>query len=81
MSLFILNSFLRAFFRFNIAAGKVTYQCRFLKSDVYKKNWEAKRIVVTEFGTKAMPDPCHSIFDRSVYGPFTIVSIILVLRI
>ncbi|XP_044744862.1 carotenoid isomerooxygenase isoform X2 [Coccinella septempunctata] len=57
--------------RFNIADGKVTYQCRFLKSDVYKRNWEAKRIVVTEFGTKAVPDPCHSIFDRvaAIFNP------------
>ena len=50
--------------RFNIANGKVTYQCRFLKSDTYKKNLAANRIVVSEFGTCSVPDPCQSIFER-----------------
>ncbi|XP_055612712.1 carotenoid isomerooxygenase isoform X2 [Uranotaenia lowii] len=50
--------------RFNIEDGKVTYQCRFLKSDVYKKNTAAQRIVVTEFGTRAVPDPCQTIFNK-----------------
>lgn len=53
--------------RFNIADGKVTFQCRFLKSDTYKKNLAANRIVVTEFGTSCIPDPCQSIFDRFVH--------------
>lgn len=52
--------------RFNIADGKVTYQCRFLKSDTYKKNLAANRIVVSEFGTSSVPDPCQSIFERFV---------------
>jgi hypothetical protein len=50
--------------RFNIADGKVTYQCKFLKSDTYKKNQAANRIVVSEFGTVTVPDPCQSIFSR-----------------
>ncbi|CAH0550459.1 unnamed protein product [Brassicogethes aeneus] len=50
--------------RFGIENGKVTYQCRFLQSEIYKKNWQANRIVITEFGTKAVPDPCHSIFQK-----------------
>ncbi|CAK1549423.1 unnamed protein product [Leptosia nina] len=50
--------------RFSIQNGRVTYQCRFLRSNTYKKNQAAQRIVVTEFGTEAVPDPCHSIFDR-----------------
>ncbi|XP_050089523.1 carotenoid isomerooxygenase isoform X1 [Anopheles aquasalis] len=50
--------------RFNINEGKVTYQCRFLKSDAYKKNTAARRIVVTEFGTSAVPDPCQTIFQK-----------------
>lgn len=33
-------------------------------SDSFKKNHIANRIVVTEFGTKAIPDPCQSIFSR-----------------
>ncbi|XP_076183038.1 neither inactivation nor afterpotential B isoform X2 [Ptiloglossa arizonensis] len=50
--------------RFHIANGKVTYQCRFVQTDVYRKNNAAQRIVVTEFGTKPVPDPCKSIFQR-----------------
>ncbi|CAH2108020.1 unnamed protein product [Euphydryas editha] len=50
--------------RFCIQDGHVTYQCRFLKSRTFKRNRAANRIVVTEFGTKAVPDPCHTIFDR-----------------
>nr|XP_034826966.1 carotenoid isomerooxygenase-like [Maniola hyperantus] len=50
--------------RFVIKGGRATYQCKFLESDVYKKNTAANRIAVTEFGTKAVPDPCRTIFDR-----------------
>lgn len=51
--------------RFNIENGSVTYQCRFLKSESYKNNLAANRIVTTEFGTVAKsPDPCQSIFQR-----------------
>ncbi|XP_046962607.1 carotenoid isomerooxygenase-like [Vanessa cardui] len=49
---------------FAINKGKVTYQGRFLNSEAYKKNKKANRIVITEFGTKSVPDPCHTIFDR-----------------
>ncbi|XP_078034061.1 neither inactivation nor afterpotential B isoform X1 [Augochlora pura] len=57
--------------RFAISNGKVTYQCRFVQTDVYKKNKAAQRIVVTEFGTKAVPDPCQTIFQRiaAVFKP------------
>lgn len=51
-------------YRFAIKEGNVTYQCRFLQSEVYKRNWEAKRIVFNEFGTKAVPDPCRTIFQK-----------------
>lgn len=50
--------------RFNIKNGNVTYQCRFLKTDSYKKNLAANRVVVSEFGTACAPDPCQSIFQR-----------------
>ncbi|KAJ8983383.1 hypothetical protein NQ317_010476 [Molorchus minor] len=49
--------------RFGIKNGKVTYQCRFLQSETYKRNWAANRIVFTEFGTKSVPDPCQTIFQ------------------
>ncbi|KAF2894758.1 hypothetical protein ILUMI_11414 [Ignelater luminosus] len=50
--------------KFTVKNGEVTYQCRFLESEVYKACTEAKRIVMTGFGTKSVPDPCHSIFQR-----------------
>lgn len=51
-------------FRFHINNGEVTYQCRFIQTETFKKNMVAKRIVVTEFGTSSVPDPCHNIFQR-----------------
>ncbi|XP_062418371.1 beta-carotene 15, 15-dioxygenase 2, like isoform X2 [Pungitius pungitius] len=50
--------------RFHICEGNVTYSSRFLRSDSYVCNSEKNRIVVSEFGTVAMPDPCKNIFAR-----------------
>uniref|UniRef100_A0A671Y0B8 Beta-carotene 15, 15-dioxygenase 2, like n=1 Tax=Sparus aurata TaxID=8175 RepID=A0A671Y0B8_SPAAU len=50
--------------RFHISDGDVTYSSRFLRSDSYIHNSEKNRIVVSEFGTVAMPDPCKNIFAR-----------------
>ncbi|XP_023310515.1 carotenoid isomerooxygenase [Anoplophora glabripennis] len=50
--------------RFGIKNGEVTYQCRFLRSETFKQMFTAKRIVTTQFGTKSVPDPCHTIFQR-----------------
>ncbi|KAL1465066.1 hypothetical protein WDU94_004661, partial [Cyamophila willieti] len=50
--------------KFSILNGVVTYQCRFIKSDSYVRNHAARRIVVTGFGTRFVPDPCASIFQR-----------------
>lgn len=50
--------------RFHICEGNVTYSSRFLRSDSYVQNSEKNRIVVSEFGTLAMPDPCKNIFAR-----------------
>ncbi|XP_038214747.1 carotenoid isomerooxygenase-like isoform X1 [Zerene cesonia] len=62
--------------RFAIHGGQATYQCRFLRSNTYKKNHAAQRIVVTEFGTRAVPDPCHTIFDRvsAIFNPAESIS-------
>ena len=49
--------------------GKVSYRSRFLQSQSYKKNMAANRIVVSEFGTVAHPDPCKTIFQRYVQRP------------
>lgn len=50
--------------QFRIADGSVTYMSRFLRSDVYRKNSERDRIVMSEFGTLALPDPCKNFFQR-----------------
>ncbi|CAH2076129.1 unnamed protein product, partial [Iphiclides podalirius] len=49
---------------FTISDATATYQCRFIRTNTFIKNRTANRIVVSEFGTKAVPDPCHTIFDR-----------------
>ncbi|XP_066510270.1 carotenoid-cleaving dioxygenase, mitochondrial-like [Hoplias malabaricus] len=49
---------------FHIQDGQVTYSSRFLRSDSYIQNLEKNRIVVSEFGTLAMPDPCKNIFTQ-----------------
>ncbi|XP_074645275.1 beta,beta-carotene 15,15'-dioxygenase-like [Tubulanus polymorphus] len=55
---------------FQIKNGVVTYRNRFVQSDTYKKNMAANRIVVSEFGTLAFPDPCKNIFQR-FFSKFT----------
>ncbi|XP_045113690.1 beta,beta-carotene 15,15'-dioxygenase-like [Portunus trituberculatus] len=59
--------------QFNISDGRVTYQSRFIQSDTYKKNLRANRIIVTEFGTGAYPDPCKTLFQRfmTFFTPLT----------
>ncbi|CAN2389993.1 Beta-carotene oxygenase [Pristimantis euphronides] len=49
---------------FRIDNGSVTYMSKFLQSDSYTRNKSANRIVVSEFGTMATPDPCKSLYDR-----------------
>ncbi|XP_048844472.1 retinoid isomerohydrolase isoform X2 [Brienomyrus brachyistius] len=50
--------------KFDFKDGKVTYFRRFLKTDAYVRAMTEKRIVITEFGTFAYPDPCKNIFSR-----------------
>ena len=50
--------------RFHIENGSVTYQNKFLRSDSYNRDTKANRIVVSEFGTRAFPDPCKTIWQR-----------------
>ncbi|KAG7236684.1 hypothetical protein INR49_000578 [Caranx melampygus] len=50
--------------QFKMDNGQVTYMSRFLNSDAYKKNSERNRIMMSEFGTLAMPDPCKNFFQR-----------------
>ncbi|XP_028255559.1 beta,beta-carotene 15,15'-dioxygenase [Parambassis ranga] len=50
---------------FTFSKGEVTYRSKFLKSDTYKRNIKADRIIVSEFGTMIYPDPCKNIFARA----------------
>ncbi|XP_021112333.1 beta,beta-carotene 15,15'-dioxygenase isoform X6 [Heterocephalus glaber] len=50
---------------FTIRDGEVYYRSKYLKSDTYNANVEANRIVVSEFGTMAYPDPCKNIFSKA----------------
>lgn len=58
-----------------VVAGEVTYRSKFLKSETYKKNCESNRIVVSEFGTMAYPDPCKNIFSRLEKGQSKVPSV------
>ncbi|VVC89979.1 unnamed protein product [Leptidea sinapis] len=50
--------------RFAIADGEVTYNCRFLSSNTFKKNRAANRIVVTEMA--ALFNPGESMSDNAM---------------
>ncbi|XP_048648600.1 beta,beta-carotene 15,15'-dioxygenase isoform X2 [Marmota marmota marmota] len=50
---------------FTIRDGEVHYRSKYLRSDTYNANIEANRIVVSEFGTMAYPDPCKNIFSKA----------------
>ncbi|KAJ8276087.1 hypothetical protein COCON_G00078390 [Conger conger] len=50
--------------QFKMEGGQVTYKSHFLRSDSYKANSENNRIMVSEFGTLAVPDPCKNFFQR-----------------
>uniref|UniRef100_A0AAR2JXY5 Retinoid isomerohydrolase n=1 Tax=Pygocentrus nattereri TaxID=42514 RepID=A0AAR2JXY5_PYGNA len=50
--------------KFDFSNGQVTYFRRFIKTDAYVRAITEKRVVITEFGTCAYPDPCKNIFSR-----------------
>ncbi|XP_030640344.1 retinal Mueller cells isomerohydrolase [Chanos chanos] len=50
--------------KFDLKDGHVTYYRRFVRTDAYVRAMTEKRIVITEFGTAAYPDPCKNIFSR-----------------
>ncbi|XP_067910178.1 carotenoid-cleaving dioxygenase, mitochondrial-like isoform X2 [Heterodontus francisci] len=52
--------------QFKIEDGNVTYMSKFLRSEAYRTNSTNNRIMVSEFGTVAMPDPCKNIFKRFI---------------
>ncbi|TNN84665.1 Beta,beta-carotene 15,15'-dioxygenase [Liparis tanakae] len=51
---------------FAIKDGEVTYRSRFLRSDTYKSNMDANRIVVSEMGTMAYPDPSKNFIVKAI---------------
>uniref|UniRef100_A0A914EDL0 Uncharacterized protein n=1 Tax=Acrobeloides nanus TaxID=290746 RepID=A0A914EDL0_9BILA len=50
--------------RYYFKNGKMLYSAKYLRSEAYKRNLAAQRIVIGEFGTASYPDPCKSIFTR-----------------
>ncbi|CAN7939084.1 unnamed protein product [Ixodes hexagonus] len=50
--------------QFSVDNGEVSFRNRFLRSQAYVRNRKANRIVVSEFGTAAHPDPCAGVFER-----------------
>ncbi|XP_042330816.1 beta,beta-carotene 9',10'-oxygenase isoform X2 [Sceloporus undulatus] len=50
--------------QFEIEDGIVKYRSKFLRSDSYLANSKNNRIMISEFGTMAVPDPCKTIFER-----------------
>ncbi|XP_072516214.1 beta,beta-carotene 15,15'-dioxygenase isoform X2 [Salminus brasiliensis] len=51
---------------FTIKHGEVTYRSRYLRGDTYNSNMQANRIVVSEMGTMAYPDPSKNIFSKVI---------------
>ncbi|XP_054479186.1 beta,beta-carotene 15,15'-dioxygenase [Anoplopoma fimbria] len=51
---------------FAIKDGEVSYSSRFLRSDTYKANMAANRIVVSEMGTMAYPDPSKNFIVKAI---------------
>nr|XP_020648833.1 beta,beta-carotene 9',10'-oxygenase isoform X1 [Pogona vitticeps]XP_020648839.1 beta,beta-carotene 9',10'-oxygenase isoform X1 [Pogona vitticeps] len=50
--------------KFEIEDGIVKYSSKFLRSDSYVTNSKHNRIMIAEFGTMAVPDPCKTVFER-----------------
>ncbi|KAK2495884.1 hypothetical protein MC885_011686, partial [Smutsia gigantea] len=49
---------------FRMEKDTVTYRTKFLQSDTYKASSVHDRIVISEFGTLALPDPCKNVFEH-----------------
>lgn len=60
----------------NVSFLHFSMSFRFIRTDAYVRAMTEKRIVITEFGTYAFPDPCKNIFSRlikpncTLYQPF-----------
>lgn len=51
---------------FTFKDGDVIYRSKFLRGDTYNDNIAAKRIVVSEMGTMAYPDPSKNFISRAI---------------
>ncbi|XP_041824936.1 beta,beta-carotene 15,15'-dioxygenase isoform X2 [Melanotaenia boesemani] len=51
---------------FSFSDGEMTHRSRFLRSDTYKANMAANRIVVSEMGTMAYPDPSKNFIVKAI---------------
>uniref|UniRef100_A0A7N8XXG0 Retinal Mueller cells isomerohydrolase-like n=1 Tax=Mastacembelus armatus TaxID=205130 RepID=A0A7N8XXG0_9TELE len=50
--------------KFDLKNSQVTYYRKFIRTDAYVRAMTENRVVITEFGTAAYPDPCKNIFSR-----------------
>uniref|UniRef100_M3ZES5 Retinoid isomerohydrolase RPE65 b n=1 Tax=Xiphophorus maculatus TaxID=8083 RepID=M3ZES5_XIPMA len=50
--------------KFDLKGDQVTYFRKFIRTDAYVRAMTENRVVITEFGTTAYPDPCKNIFSR-----------------
>jgi carotenoid cleavage dioxygenase-like enzyme len=50
--------------KYTFTNGRMTYQNRLLPSKALTANTAANRLVQSDFGTTAVPDPCKTIFHR-----------------
>ncbi|XP_014788840.1 retinal Mueller cells isomerohydrolase [Octopus bimaculoides] len=55
---------LAAISRYDIKDGRVLYKNRILRSKTWNDSVKANRLVYSQFGKVALPDPCKSIFSR-----------------
>ncbi|XP_039983181.1 beta,beta-carotene 15,15'-dioxygenase isoform X2 [Xiphias gladius] len=53
-------------YSFAFKAGEMTHRSRFLRGDTYKANMAANRIVVSEMGTMAFPDPSNNLIAKAI---------------
>ncbi|XP_067104883.1 beta,beta-carotene 15,15'-dioxygenase [Osmerus mordax] len=51
---------------FTFKDGEMIYRSKYLRGDTYKDNIAAKRIVVSEMGTMAYPDPSKNFISRAI---------------
>ncbi|XP_038142692.1 beta,beta-carotene 15,15'-dioxygenase [Cyprinodon tularosa] len=51
---------------FSFKDGEITHRSRFLRGDTYNSNMDANRIMVSEMGTMAYPDPSKNFIFKAI---------------